>query len=354
MPQEPTMTISRMNKTTQIASLIAICASASIGQTQLIDIEYSAPTLDRWNYPFNGSPGSRLSASTFGAVELEGFDDHDAQLVLGFSTINDILAGLDPSTYRILEATVTITNTNAEEFHYDPTYDLQDTYMFLDESLDLDVGRPIHLWALGYRNGFDQASWNEFTAFGGVPEVEPAQGSRNAFAADFPDGINARDISNNLKQEFDPTPMAIGQTDQVIPGENVPADTTFSFNANMCDPATQAYLADGLAFGEVRFAITSLNTANGGDGGGTGDVLYPFWYTRENPIALFFGLTPTLHLRVRIGSAGDYNADGSFNFFDVSAFLTDFNSGSLDADLSGDCNLNFFDVSAFLSAFSAG
>jgi hypothetical protein len=186
-----------------VASLGAAVFASSLN-AQVIEVEYNSPTMDRWNYPFNGAPGTRLSASTFGAIELDGFDDHDAQLLLGF---------------EILSATITITSTNDEEFRYDPTYDTHDTYEFLDESLDTDLGRPTHLWAVGYRNGFDQTTFGEFSAFGGTPSVEPTQESRHAFAAYFPDGVTATDVSNNLKQEFDATPMAIGQTDSVAPGE---------------------------------------------------------------------------------------------------------------------------------------
>ncbi len=50
----------------------------------------------------------------------------------------------------------------------------------------------------------------------------------------------------------------------------------------------------------------------------------------------------------------DLNADGTLNFFDVSAFLSAFSAGDLSVDLNSDGVLNFFDVSAFLSAFSAG
>ncbi|PCI07225.1 hypothetical protein COB72_10615 [bacterium] len=342
------------NQSKLMTVLIGAIAGTANGQTQLIEINYAAPSLDRWNYPFNGSPGNRLSASTFGAIEIEGFDDHDAQLLLGFETFNDVLADLDPSEYRVLSATITITNSNGDEFKYDDTYDTHDTYLDLDESLDLDLGRPVHLWAVGYRNGYDQTTFGEFTVFGGTPSVEPTQESRNAFAAYFPVDTTPVDISNNLKQEFDPTPLAIGQLDTVALGEFVPVDTTYSFDVNMCDPSVQAYLADGLSLGEVRFMVSSLHSASGGTGGGTGDINYPFWYTRENPIAQIFGYTPTLTLRVRIGSAGDYNADGFFNFFDVSTFLNDFSAGNLDADINGDCLLNFFDVSAFLMAFSNG
>jgi len=338
-----------------LLSIFLSVVPAAIGQTVLLDLDYDQPTLDRWNYPFNGAPGTRLSASTFGAVELEGFDDHDAQFVLGFQTLNDVQAGLAAGMYKVTEARVTITNTNGDIFRYDPSYDTHDTYLYLDDSLDPDLGRPIHLWGVGYRNGFDVHSWGELSPFGGTPSVDPTQESRHMFAAYFPDNTGVGlDVSNNLKNEFDATPMAIGTTDAVLAGELVPADTEFFFDVDLCQPGVRSFLAQGLSDGEVRFAVTSLHPASGGDGGGTGDISYPFWYTRENPIAQIFGFSPTLHLKVRVGSPGDYNADGVFNFFDVSAFLADFNAGNIAADLNDDCAFNFFDVSMFLSAFSAG
>jgi len=50
----------------------------------------------------------------------------------------------------------------------------------------------------------------------------------------------------------------------------------------------------------------------------------------------------------------DFNADGTLNFFDVSAFLTAFNTADPAADLTNDGALNFFDISAFLTAFNQG
>jgi len=343
-----------MKNTAYFAFLIGCTLGAKIAPGQVIEVNDDAPTLDRWNYPFNGSPGFRLSASTFGAPTLDGFDDHDAQFVVGFATIDDIPAGLDPSSYRVLSAQVTITNTNGDTFRYDPTYDTHDTYLYLDDSLDTDPGRPIHLWAMGYRNGFDQTSWGEHTVFGGAPVVEPTQGARNAFAAYFPIDDTAVDISNNVKEQFDPTPLAIAQSDAVAVGDLVPENTTFTFDIGLCDSRVRDYLANGLSLGEVRFTVSSMHDAEGGPDGGQGDILYPFWYTRENPVAQLLGYAPTLHLRVRIGSAGDFNGDGIFNFFDVSSFIAAFGNGDMDADLTGDCVLNFFDVSAFISAFAAG
>jgi hypothetical protein len=50
----------------------------------------------------------------------------------------------------------------------------------------------------------------------------------------------------------------------------------------------------------------------------------------------------------------DLNDDGMLNFFDVSAFLSAFNTQDPIADFSGDGQFNFFDVSAFLQAYNAG
>jgi hypothetical protein len=47
----------------------------------------------------------------------------------------------------------------------------------------------------------------------------------------------------------------------------------------------------------------------------------------------------------------DINGDGVLNFFDVSAFIQDYNAGG---DYNGDGMTNFFDVSAFVQDFNAG
>ncbi|MHA7812514.1 MAG: GC-type dockerin domain-anchored protein [Phycisphaerales bacterium] len=54
------------------------------------------------------------------------------------------------------------------------------------------------------------------------------------------------------------------------------------------------------------------------------------------------------------GCPADLTMDGEINFFDVSAFLTAFNSMDPIADFNNDELFNFFDVSAFLSAYNAG
>ena len=50
----------------------------------------------------------------------------------------------------------------------------------------------------------------------------------------------------------------------------------------------------------------------------------------------------------------DLTGEGNLDFFDVSAFLTAFNSMNPSADFTGDGMFNFFDVSNFLQLFSQG
>lgn len=337
-----------------IAGLLAGFSPIAAGQ--LIQFASDA-TLDRWMYPFNGTPGTRLSASTFGIPRLAGFDDHDAQFIVGFRTDPTVPTGLAPSSYRVISATVTATVANDQQFRYDPTYDAHNTYENQEGSFpglipDSDPGRPIMIWGVGYRDGFSLATWRENSPFGFNPTVPPSQEARTAYIAIFDAAGNATDASNHLKAGIDLTPMAVGTTDAVAPGALVPADTTFTFEINLCDPGTRAYLRQSLAAGELRFGISSLHEAEGGPDGGSGEFSFPIWYTRENPIAQILGYKPRLELDVRVGNAGDYNGDGLRNFFDISAFLNDFNAGNPAADMNSDCVLNFFDISIFLNEFN--
>lgn len=51
---------------------------------------------------------------------------------------------------------------------------------------------------------------------------------------------------------------------------------------------------------------------------------------------------------------GDFDGDGTLNFFDFNAYITAFNSGSADADLDQNGTLNFIDIATFTTAYTAG
>ncbi len=133
------------------ASLIALLSIvAGTTQAQLLETQYNSPSLDRWMYPFNGSPGTRFEMTAFGAAFEEGFDDHDAQVLIGFDTSAEYTPGLGSDQYLIHEITVTMTVSNDDGFVYDDSYDSYTTYGPLSEPInDLDDGRPINLFLPG-------------------------------------------------------------------------------------------------------------------------------------------------------------------------------------------------------------
>lgn len=64
-------------------------------------------------------------------------------------------------------------------------------------------------------------------------------------------------------------------------------------------------------------------------------------------------LMPSVRLRV-VDESGDFNADGSIDFYDVQSFLRAFAGGETSADLNGDGALDISDVQIFLSILGQG
>jgi len=331
---------------------VAALASPALAADE-VAADFGVPTLDRWMYPFNSNPGGKLESPTFGAIGLDGFDDMDAQFIIGFGADGAVEPGLDPSLYNIRSLTVTAVIANDLVFEYDPTYDSYTTY--LDETdpefvADTDPGRAVTLYPLGYKPEWSLETFQENSPFG-TAQIPPAQGGRNAFAQVFSDGewVNA---SDHLKERFEAFPIAEGVTDAVAPGEFVPVNSLFTFEVDLCQPGVRGYLQDSLASGRINFAIASLQAATGDDGGPIGDPNYPIWYTKENPLAQLFDREATLSIEVLVGDIGDFNADGVKNVLDFVAYQTGFASGDPLADVDGNCQFNILDFVAFQQAFS--
>jgi hypothetical protein len=337
----------------QATAAIAVLAIAAGANAQLIDATIDVPSLDRWMYPFNGEPGSKLEIPTFGAVGLFGFDDMDGQFIVGFETSKIVPTGLDLDDYRIAAIIVTTTNVNADTFQYDPTYDAFNTYLDAEDPdflPDGDPDRPITLYAVGYRGGFDLATFEEDSDFGDIPPDFNTEMVRNAYAALFDETGAAFDVSNHVDQRFDATPLATGQVDALEPGDVVPANSTFVFDADICTSGLRTYVKESLALGKLNFAVTSLTPAAKQDPSGL-----PRWYSKENPLALPpFDRTATLSLIVLAGDFGDFNADGVKNILDFVSFQQAFVAGSPLADANEDCQLNILDFVAFQQAFQGG
>lgn len=291
------------------------------GVAQEFDLDLSPPTLDRWMYPFGFDGGSRPVAPTFASFDPR-FDTADAQFLLGWDTGGVLRTNAGPRNYLLRRVRVRATIARDQAFHYDPTFDTYLTYLTNAPGHvpDADLGRPVELYGVGFRNGFTAETFGENTFFGPVGSTTAdtiSIGTRNAFAAMFDEDGGLLDIANHVGQTnagwtnapYEARPWAVGTTDATQPGELVPEGAVFHFDLDLSDPLVVAYLQTALDAGRLRLMLSSLSPASqvtpGGTGGG-GSGAYPQWATREN---LLFD-PPGLEIEGTVVSDTDSDTDG--------------------------------------------
>ncbi len=356
----------------------AVWAAAALGVAsasgQVVQFRPAAPTLDRWNYPFDSAPGFSETAATFSALGQEdafppfSFDQRDGQVLLGWDTDPAIQPGLGTCRYRVLSASVRIAVTGEIPFRYDPTYDARETY--LSGGMDADPGRPIEMYGVGYRNGWNSGATGFGCPGGGAggfpcyyegdvnlpgPSFGPAirKDVRSVFATDFAGGV-ARDISNNVRDGFDPAWFAVGQIAGVSAGAYVTDTRDVEFSVDVSRADVQLYLREAVNQGRLMLMISSLQPAASAGGPGSGE--YARFFMKEHPLGSPGGVTrwARLSLDVRVVTQpADLNGDGAVNTLDLTQFLGQF--GSSGALLSGDVNcdgaVNTQDLTALLGQF---
>ena len=327
--------VSRMLGAVAAMSLAGVCIA------ETVQVDYSSPSLDRWMYPFNFTPGTRSTASTFGALGEPDFDNRDGQFIVGWDTAGDVTPGLGESSYSVVTATVRVA-TDAGGFAYDGTLDPVESYFTMgdpDFVVDADAGRPIEIYGIAYRNGFDGATFVETSPFG--PNQSTNRSVRNAFAIDFFGG-STTDVSNNVDERFEVRPFAVGHT-AIAPGAATPADTDFVFTLNVGDPDVQTYLRRALDSGRTRFVISSLHPAvqQGGE--------FASWYTKENLFGA--GRAARLELEVVIGSPTDLNGDGETGGSDLAALLAAWGQPG-PSDFDGDGETDGSDLATLLASWT--
>ena len=320
-------------------------------------INYAASASgDRWMYPFNFSNGFEITAPTFGAILQPGFDDRDSQVIATWETAASIPPGEGVERYHIDRVVVRAAVANNLVWRYDATPDPTASYYPSSDPAyvaDTDTGRPVELFGVGYRNGASAATWTEFSPFSnGVPNPPPAENWRDAFAAVFDGGGAATDVSNQVRERWQPAAMAIGRTDAVAPGALVPIDTVVEFEVDLCDPTTRAYFARALDLGRLHLAITSLEPASGGPGGGSGGE-YPRFYTKENPATSNPALRISIEIDARVGKRADVNADTTVDILDFLDFIDAFGNADIFADYDGNCEVDILDFLDFINDFGA-
>ena len=286
---------------------------------------------DRWMYPFNVTPGSRASGSVFGSGLSPDFDDRDAQLLLGFD-VSSVQTLLPDHALTSIKVQLTTAGDNA--FTLDPTSDSPESYV--EGAADPDAGRPLELFGVGTRNGFEQVSlssetdvttFREDTAYSTTPNA--FRSSRSAYAAAYIDD-ELTDISNGVSESRWAEPWAVGDNPSIASGALVPINTAINFAIALDLPGVASYATAGLERGELFFALTALHTASQ-----NGPPLYPSFYLDASGASL--GPTATLELEFSPRTPGDFDGDGQLQVGDLDRLTHAILDGSTEAafDLDG-------------------
>lgn len=220
-------------------------------------------------YNSNGSPGTRNSASVFGAVGEPDAEDRFAQMLVRFDTTGIAAAGLGASSYAVTSIRLTLTVNLDQSFFYDPTQDALATSTGAQS--DSDVGRPLELFGAGYRNGFTRSTFAENSAYG------VTGGSRNVFAVGYDAGGQLIDVSDNVRSGFEVNPFSVGQIAGLTSGDLVPLDAEVTFDLDLSDPFVLAYVLEALDAGALDLMLTSLTPTSQEAGSG-----FPSFYTKDN------------------------------------------------------------------------
>ena len=280
-----------------------------------VEVTLTPPVEDVWVYSF-GQGALASAAPTFAGDFSAPFPDRFGSLFLTFDATDQLPATDRPS--RLIGFTLELGMLNSSTFDqndgvlYDATFDPVGTY--LDPSSDADPGRPVELYAVGYRNGFTFESWRD--ANYPVTGVD----GYNAIPIYFPAGLlTGRVIDNSVSDGFDTLPLAIGTTPDLLEA----TDGTL----RVLDLARWTFEAGPLTTeaGSISFMVSSLQLA-GFDGMG-GDEIYPRFATLET----FFPIDDaSVDLQFEVSPPADVNTDFAVDIEDLYAWEQ--GSGLLDID----------------------
>ena len=327
----------------QAFAFTAVAATTVVADTY--QYCYEVPDVDRWMYPYNATPGTRIVGPTFTGYG-SGVDDRYGQSLFGWVTI-DIPTDLPAHAYTVVSMTVEASIANADVV-LDETADDRSTHE--PDASDPDAGRPCHLSGVGFRGDFVAGTFGDDGPF----PFGAGVGERNAYALGFDNNGEPIDISNNLTEQFDPTLFAIGSSDDAEPGEFLPELVRFRFDVNIDDAYISCYLQESLSSGMIDVMISSFHSGSQ-DGSGS----YPQWILAEHPLVeLIPGTAAALCIEVEVSHSdvsGDTNGDGLVNIEDLLKALDEFgecDKCSCASDFNSDSQINVDDVLVVISGWT--
>jgi len=266
----------------------------------------SRPTVDRWMYPFNATPGTRPAASVFGTLgDDSGVDSRHGQFLLQFSLSGMAPVQRGPDRYRVKRAKLSLVVSRDRAYPLDVSEDPMASYLEPDApgyAADEDPARPVELFGVGFRNGFTAETFLEDSPFGSA-----VAGQRNAYALGphangrWVDVGNSVGKTNEAFPVFETRPLALGRIDGWPSGEPVPAGSVMTFELDVRDPWVAGYLRMALNAGRLWWAVTSLHESGFGS-----QPTFAEFYTQDSVV----GVPPSLEIEGVVIRDDDSDGDG--------------------------------------------
>ncbi|MFO0828125.1 MAG: hypothetical protein U0572_08240 [Phycisphaerales bacterium] len=341
-----------MRNQLQLFAVSTLILTSSAIADSVVNVTYTTPTADRWNYPFNPTPGVRPTASVFGNdAGASLFDNRDGQMIVEWDTAADIPSGLPTSSYAVQSLRITLQFASDLALQYDDTTDPWQAFVPASDPNyveDRDPGQPIELFGTGFRNGYSLLSWQETSPYAPAGSNLLSPGIRNAFALGYTGSGTAVDVSDSVNNQFTPTPFAIGIVPDVNLGDFIPVNAMCVLDLSIDDPTVQAYVRDGISKGKLSFSVTSLaRVVQQGS-------VFPSFYCKESPLVQA-GLAHAAKLELTVNviecAAADFDCDGVVGAADLGILLGAWGTSNPAYDLSGNGTVGPEDLGLLLGAW---
>lgn len=265
-----------------------------------------------------------------------GVDARMAQFLIGWDTANAITTNQPVTRYLIRSARASITVNDGNQVIYDPTHDAVATYFDTNNPArtpDLDAGRPIELFGVGFRKGYGATNFLQCSTVG-----NGAVTNNNVYPISWTTNGLPQDASNNVGKTnanllpFETWPFAVAQTTSAAPGASLSAGAKLTFDLDLTDPFLVGYLRQALQKGRLDLMVSSLHQVSGQ----FGTEPFPSFATRFNQALL--NPPTTLDLDVTVVRDEDTDNDGLPDDWEQFYFTNLTQTASADFDLDGASN----------------
>lgn len=261
-----------------------------------------------------------------------GADSRLGQFLVGWDTASAVPTNQPVTRYLIRSAQVSVTINDGNQVIYDPTHDAVATYFNTNNPArtpDLDAGRPIELFGVGYRQEYGQTNFLQCSTVG-----NGAVTNNNVYPLCWTTNGQSRDVSNNVGktndylQPFETWPFAVAQAATASVGGTLSPGELIYFDLDLRDPFIMGYVRRALRQGRLDLMVSSLHQVSGQ----FGTEPYPSFATRFNQALL--EPPTTLALEVTVVRDLDADSDGLPDDWEQFYFssLTNVATGDFDQD----------------------